>query len=435
MRHFSHKIGYICMFFLMLGVFTVLTSHVYAQATQTSQSKEQLQQQIDERARLIQDLEKEIKQYSELADKTSAAAQTLSGYIKSLERQVSSITADIKKSQVSIDKSNLEIKQISNEITGNIEQLARMKAAMVEMLYTQYQSDDINIIENLLANKNLLSSVQDIDHLQVIQSEIDNLSKGVMKEKNALEVNKIEEQKRRLALETEKNNLQVKQKSLDITRAEQKKELDVTKNQEKTYQAIIADKKKKKIAFEKEMFDYENKLKYVLNPGSIPKANTSALGWPLSNVFITQKFGKTNASGRLYVSGTHNGVDFRAPVGTPILSAGNGRVAGTGNTDADCKGVSFGKWILIKYDNGLASTYGHLSNISVSPGQTVIAGEVVGYSGNTGYSTGPHLHVSMYPADAVNPVTRPSASCPGVSMTMPVSAVSAYLDPLVYFPK
>ncbi len=417
----------------MVGVFSVIHTHVFAQSV--DQTKEQLQAQIDERARLIADLEKEIKQYAELADKTSAAAQTLSGYIKGLERQVSSINLDIKKSQTSIDKSNLELKQISTEITGNEEQLARMKAAIIETLYVQYQSDDINIIENLLANKNLLNSVQDIDHLQIIQAEIDSLSQGIKKEKISLEANKVEEQKRKLALETEKTNLQVKQKSLDIAKAEQKKELEITKNQEKNYKAVLEDKKKKKAAFEKELFEYENKLKYVLDPGSIPKANTSALGWPLANVYITQKFGKTNASGRLYVSGTHNGVDFRAAVGTPILSAGNGRVAGVGNTDADCKGVSFGKWILIKYDNGLASTYGHLSNIAVSAGQTVKAGEVVGYSGNTGYSTGPHLHVSMYPADAVNPVTRPSASCPGVSMTMPVSAVSAYLDPLVYFPK
>lgn len=423
---------YICCL-IVVGFFGVLNTQVFAQSTE--QSKEQLQAQIDERARLIADLEKEIKQYAELADKTSASAQTLSGYIKGLERQVSSINLDIKKSQTSIDKSNLELKQISTEIIGNEEKLARMKEAIIETLYVQYQSDDINIIENLLANKNLLNSVQDIDHLQIIQTEIENLSQGIKKEKTSLEANKVEEQKRKLALETEKTSLQVKQKSLDIAKSEQKKELEITKNQEKNYKAILEEKKKKKIAFEKELFEYENKLKYVLDVGSIPKANTSALSWPLANVYITQKFGKTNASRRLYVSGTHNGVDFRAPVGTPLLSAGNGRVAGTGNTDADCKGVSFGKWILIKYDNGLATTYGHLSNISVSPGQTVKAGEVVGYSGNTGYSTGPHLHVSMYPADAVNPVTRPSASCPGVSMTMPVSAVSAYLDPLVYFPK
>lgn len=409
-------------------------SYIYAQ-TGGAPDVAQLQIQIEERARLIADLEKEIKAYADLADKSTKEAETLSGYIKGLERQVSSVSLDIKKSQASIDKSNLEITQLSTEIQGGELRLARIKAGLIETLYSQYLADDINVIENLLANRNILSSVQDIEHLQVIQAEMDDLVKDVVREKEVLETNKEGELKKKIELESEKNKLQTKQKSLDIARAEQKKELELTKNQEKNYKAILEDKKKKKIAFEKEIFEYEKRLTYVLNPSSIPKANSSALDWPIDNVFITQKFGKTNASGRLYVSGTHNGVDFRAPVGTPIKSAGNGKVAGTGDTDKDCRGVSFGKWILIKYDNGLATTYGHLSQVSVSTGQTVASGDVVGYSGNTGYSTGPHLHVSMYAADAVNPVSRPSNSCPGKSMTMPVAAVSAYLDPLVYFPR
>ncbi|MES2985779.1 MAG: peptidoglycan DD-metalloendopeptidase family protein [Patescibacteria group bacterium] len=419
---------------IMVSVLGVSCTYVYAQTVAPTDAA-QLQAQINERARLIADLEKEIKAYAELADKSSKEAETLNGYIKGLERQVSSVTLDIKKSQTSIDKSNLEITQLSTEIQGGEEKLVRIRAGLIETIYSQYIADDINVIENFLANRNILSSVQDIDHLQVIQEEMDKLVKDVVKEKEVLETNKEGELKKKQELESEKVKLQTKQKSLDIAKAEQKKELALTKNQEKNYKAILDDKKKKKIAFEKEIFEYEKKLTYVLNPGSLPKANSTALEWPVDNVYITQKFGKTNASGRLYVSGTHNGVDFRAPVGTPLKSAGNGKVAGTGDTDKDCRGVSFGKWILIKYDNGLATTYGHLSQISVTPGQAVSAGDVVGYSGNTGYSTGPHLHVSMYAADAVNPVTRPSNSCPGTSMTMPVSAVNAYLDPLVYFPK
>ena len=88
------------------------------------------------------------------------------------------------------------------------------------------------------------------------------------------------------------------------------------------------------------------------------------------------------------MSGTHNGVDFRATIGTPVKSAGNGVVEGVGDTDAVCAGASYGKWVFIRYDNGLASTYGHFSVISVKEGQRVKTGDVVGYSGNTGYSTG-----------------------------------------------
>lgn len=425
----------------IFGILGISGRYVYAQvapmATSTSAvaAAAQLQAQIDERARLIADLEKEIKAYAELADKSTKEAETLNGFIKGLERQVSSVSLDIKKSQTSIDKSNLEITQISTEIKGAEERVARIRAGLIQTIYSQYLADDINLIENFLGNRNILSSVQDVDHLQLIQTEMDTLVRDVILERGVLEINKTGELKKKLELETEKNKLQTKQQSLDIAKAEQKKELALTKNQEKNYKTILQDKKQKKLAFEKEIFAYEQKLTYILKPESIPKANSSALVWPLEDIYLTQKFGKTGASGRLYVSGTHNGIDFRAAIGTPVMSAGNGRVAGTGDTDQDCRGVSFGKWILIKYDNGLATTYGHLSKISVSPGQSVKAGDVVGFSGNTGYSTGPHLHVSTYAADAVNPVTRPSASCPGISMTMPVSAINAYLDPLVYFPK
>jgi murein DD-endopeptidase MepM/ murein hydrolase activator NlpD len=236
-------------------------------------------------------------------------------------------------------------------------------------------------------------------------------------------------------LEKEKEKLKTKQTSLNIVKSEQKKELDITKNQESNFKKILAERKKQKEAFEKEMFDYEKKLKYVLNPASIPRSGSAALNWPLEVVRITQQFGITNASKRLYSSGSHNGVDFGAKIGTPVLSMGDGVLVAQGDTDANCRGVSFGKWILIKYNNGLASTYGHLSQQTMSTGSVVKVGDVVGFSGNTGYSTGPHLHVSMYPADAVNAISRPSNSCPGKSMIMPVAAVNAYLDPLAYMPK
>lgn len=399
-----------------------------------AQTPEELQAQINERATKIAELEKEIKTYTDLANKSIAEAKTLAAYIKNLEKQVSIITLDIKKSQTAIDKHNLEIKKIGNAITGNERKLLTMREGLKESIISQYEADSVGVIENFLSNKSILTSVQDVDHLRIIQQNIRETVGEVEVVKADLKEDQVSEIEKKKQLEEEKEKLRIKQQTLDLNKEAQKKELQITKNQESVFKKNLEDKKKQKAAFEKEMFEYEAKLKYVLDPKSIPKGG-GALQWPVDNVYITQKFGVTNASKRLYVSGSHNGVDFRAPVGTPIKSAGDGVIAGTGNTDVDCSGVSFGKWILIKYDNNLATTYGHLSKIDVSAGQRVTSGQVVGYSGNTGYSTGPHLHVSMYAADAVNPIRRPSASCPGKSMTMPVSAVNAYLDPLIYFPR
>jgi len=112
----------------------------------------------------------------------------------------------------------------------------------------------------------------------------------------------------------------------------------------------------------------------------------------------------------------------------------DGVIKGIGNTDLVCPGVSFGQWILIEYNNGLSSTFAHLSFVKVSEGQSVRRGEVVGYTGGTGRVTGPHLHVSLYASNGVNVSTVPSISCPGKILKQPIAAISAYLDPMYYLP-
>jgi murein DD-endopeptidase MepM/ murein hydrolase activator NlpD len=229
-----------------------------------------------------------------------------------------------------------------------------------------------------------------------------------------------------------KSKLADQKKIVDQNTKEKNKLLAQTKNSEANYQKLLKDRIAKKDAFEKELRSYESQLKYILDPSKLPDGGV--LSWPLDYIYVTQYFGKTEAGKRLYANGTHNGVDFRAPIGTSVRAMADGVVAGTGDTDIQCPGVSFGRFVLIKYNNGLASTFGHLSLIKVSTGDKVYRGQIIGYSGNTGYSTGPHLHVSIYAKDAVNLKTLPSKSCPGRVLTQPISAINAYLDPMYYLP-
>ncbi|MGF1549541.1 MAG: peptidoglycan DD-metalloendopeptidase family protein, partial [Sphingomonadaceae bacterium] len=86
----------------------------------------------------------------------------------------------------------------------------------------------------------------------------------------------------------------------------------------------------------------------------------------------------------------HRGVDFRASYGTPVRAATDGRV-----TYAGWNG-GYGRHVKIKHDGGLATSYSHLSRFAVASGQHVRQGEVIGYVGSTGLSTGAHLHYEMY---------------------------------------
>lgn len=86
----------------------------------------------------------------------------------------------------------------------------------------------------------------------------------------------------------------------------------------------------------------------------------------------------------------HSGVDLAAPTGTSVKATLDGRIAETGFNRI------YGNYVIITHDRGYQSLYGHLSAIYVKRGQYVTQGAVVGAVGNTGYSTGPHLHLSIY---------------------------------------
>ena len=95
----------------------------------------------------------------------------------------------------------------------------------------------------------------------------------------------------------------------------------------------------------------------------------------------------------------HNGVDLAAPTGRPIIATRSGMV-----TTADYEEGGAGYYVRINHMDGFSSVYMHMTHFIVSPGQYVVAGQIIGYCGSTGGSTGPHLHFGIYyNGEAVNP--------------------------------
>jgi len=114
---------------------------------------------------------------------------------------------------------------------------------------------------------------------------------------------------------------------------------------------------------------------------------------------ITQRFGEkyTNKDG-------HTGIDFGCPAGTPIFASNDGLVFFAGWKDG-----GYGYCIFIKHDDGIVTIYEHLlKDIPVSMSQRVLQGQVIGFSGSTGNSTGPHLHFEMRDVNgkAIDPMLK-----------------------------
>ncbi|WP_367321575.1 M23 family metallopeptidase [Streptomyces sp. HUAS ZL42] len=122
------------------------------------------------------------------------------------------------------------------------------------------------------------------------------------------------------------------------------------------------------------------------------KSAVSASSWvdPVKKYKLSASF---HQSGAMWQS-THSGQDFAVPSGTDVMAAHGGTVVKAGGNGAG-DGPAYGNAVVIKHGNGIYSQYAHLSRVDVKVGQVVKTGQHIARSGNTGNSSGPHLHFEI----------------------------------------
>jgi murein DD-endopeptidase MepM/ murein hydrolase activator NlpD len=420
----------VIIFFLLIGVGWLSAS---------AQTADDLQANLNSLSSKIQALDKEIADYNKKISSTQGEAKTLKAALASLELRRVSLSKEIDRTRLQIEQAQTSIATTQEKIGVTESKLDKDKRALAETLrMLVYQDTTIPPYVRTLSKGSHLSDV--INELKR-SADVSHSVSGMV---NDLAIAKADLSTQKIVFETNKqkleslNSMLSGQKQIAEQTAKDKNNLLVqTKNKESEYQKLLADKKAKKDSLEAEMLSVESKLKAFTNVSSLPKTGKGVLQYPVSSVNITQYFGNTAFSTQnpqVYSGGGHNGIDLAVKVGTPVFAAADGVVVGTGNTDASCSGVSFGKWVLIRHTNGLSTLYAHLSVIQSAAGQTVAAGDKIGLSGNTGYSTGPHVHFTVYASEAVHvagPTEYKSKVC-GTYLIMPLAPVSGYLNPLSY---
>ncbi|MEK7182144.1 MAG: peptidoglycan DD-metalloendopeptidase family protein [Patescibacteria group bacterium] len=421
-----------CIIFLLLFFLYAPFAIHFANASSISE----LKSEIDDRSTKIQELEKEISGYQKMIETIGKEKDTLQNAIQILEISGKKLLVDMKITEKKISLTDSNIGKLSVEISDKKQQIIQNNKALSESIRRMYEFDSTSLIEIVVGYEKMSDFWNIIENLEKFQSSIqDNLNElRVLKEEYTNK--KLSEEQKRRELANLKSQLADQKKIVDYNKAEQFNLLKETKNKESNYRNMVAEKLRLKEQFEKELLNLESELRITIDPNSIPRARAGVLNWPLDNIFVTQYFGDTEFSKTTtaYNGNGHNGIDFRASVGTKIKASLGGVIVGTGNTDESRGCYSYGKWILIKHENGLSTLYAHLSLIKVNAGETVNTGDIIGYSGNTGYSTGPHLHLTVYATQGVKIVRlgdiKKITNCSNVKM--PVAPLNAYLNPLDY---
>ncbi|MCA9364139.1 peptidoglycan DD-metalloendopeptidase family protein [Candidatus Kaiserbacteria bacterium] len=392
---------------------------------------EQLKSQIADRNNRLKEIEAEIAKFQVALQTTGNEKSTLQSAINQLELERKKLQADISYTQNKIGATDLEISKLTIEITDTERTIEQNEAAIAETLRRLDEADTTSLIEALLSHTNLAAFWTSIEELEQVREVMGDNVRTLTEERELLEQQHKENTDRRSELVDLKAQYTDQNTVLGQTRAEKDTLLEKTQQKEEIYQQLLSEREAEKEKFEKELRDLEAQLQFILDPDSIPRSGTIVFDWPLDTVRITQYFGDTAFSRTAAYRGNgHNGIDLGVSRGTPVKAALAGKVVAINTTVASM--CQYGKWVLIQHANGLSTLYAHLSLVSVNAGDTVSTGETIGYSGDTGYATGPHLHFTVYASQAVE-FTQYTCNS-GVTLTIPVSAFTGYLNPMDYLP-
>ena len=412
----------------MLLIFSITTPiNLFAQTP----SIEELQNKIKDNQSKVKQIEEEIRKYEKELKQVQGEKMTLQNAIYELDISRKKTNAQILLTENKIKKTKENILSLTEQINLKLLQIERNSKGLAQALRKIHEADNETLIEIFLKHESLADAWITMESLRRFQEIVTQKVNELKDIKNQLEEAKNEKEKEKRILGAEKEELASNKKSLDITRQTKSRLLKSTKNKESEYQKILSAKRKAKEEFEAQMAKFEAQLKFVLDKKSIPEKGSKIFTWPVPNRYITQYFGNTKfARSGAYNGRGHNGIDIRASIGTRVNAVLDGVVKDT--NEKVSRYCQYGKWVLIDHKNGLTTLYAHLSEISVKKGQNVTTGQRIGYSGNTGYATGPHLHLTTYASKALQ-FKQYKCKTTGIVVKVPISAYEGYLNPLDYF--
>lgn len=300
--------------------------------------------------------------------------------------------------QITLHEELIEQKSVELEKAQDVadEQLSRLKVRIRNM----EENGRYNYVAVLFGAESIsefLSLMDDIGDIMKSDRDLENSYKEAVTDLKAV---KSEYEEARLELKEQKAELtnlsaQLEKDIVEANAAILELEGDISANSAILSQLNAQDKEMQdKINQKIKELNEQNKPSNPSNPSnpSKPSGSGTLTVWPSYCTYITSVQGnRVHPITGQY--GTHGGTDIGASYGSAIYAAGSGTVVTAYNNSAYNGG--YGNYAMINHGNGIQTLYAHMSVCSVTVGQTVSAGQTIGYVGSTGRSTGPHLHFEV----------------------------------------
>jgi len=348
-----------------------------------------LNSEISNKKSEIDSINSKMDTYKKKIQELSSKSANLRNDIELIENQTALAKLDIEATRANIKKQQLEIEEIDKQITEETATIENQKAMLEEMLFELHKSDKIGLVQVLFSSQDFNQMFTEIENLESVNKGLNKALTTSKAAKDGLETNKAGRQERLDGLVSLEADL--KQKINTLTANEEAKNTLIaeTQSSEAEYRIMMSELRQEQqyitTQISKLQAEIEAKIRNSDNsadlgdPGvfidPVPSAVTTAIfhdpTYPFRNLF------------------EHSGHDLAAPTGTPIRASAPGVVAWTK------RGRDYGNYVIIIHEGGFSTLYAHMSAFNVKQDQFVARGDIIGYVGSTGFSTGPHLHFEV----------------------------------------
>ncbi len=385
----------------------LLSVSVYPATAATSMSS--LQNKLDKLSQSIVQHKKELSNAKKKEQAAKALESELKEKVTVVQSQISVLKGQIAEVQNSIGLKEQEIAAKEQQITEKEAEIADQWGDFKQHMAAMQELRDGGSVAMLSAVNDLYELLTFNEVMQDISIKDTEILDNMKNAKEALESDK-------LTLESQRSELQSKKADLDAQNSQMRAKQNELNSSVAAAQMSAAEaqqaQKDAQAAIESDEMNYEavkKQIQKLIAAAAASKPTLSFTGFicPLKSYSrISSEYGwrKNPVTG---VNKLHAGTDFAAPGGTPIYAAASGYVQVAGWSSG-----GYGNYVIIYHGkmsdgNQYSTLYGHMRSVATSAGKYVQQGEIIGYVGSTGNSTGNHLHLEVWKggskANAVNP--------------------------------
>lgn len=384
-------VSLVLIFTLVLNIFPVT-----GQASNPASIKnelETLQDRADEIDRQQAELQQQIDDNTLQIESIIDQKKVLDQQIRLIYEEIENINAQIQiynqliaDQQKNLDDALKRQKDLTAQYSTRIR--AMEKNSHISYWSVLFQSTSFS---DFLGNLQMMSDVAQAD-----QKMMEELCAAALEIRNAQDQLSAE----KTSLDNQRTALAENQAALDLMNAEANLLLDALNDSTSEILDLMAEYEREEAELNEEVAELEREYTNAIEAGQVPGGTSSGWLYPLPyRVSITDAYGWRHhvITGKYSF---HHGVDFAAGRGTKIYAARSGTV-----TEAVADDRIYGNYVTINHGDGYSSLYAHMTHFVVSQGDYVTQGQVIGYVGSSGWSSGPHLHFSIYyNGSSVNPM-------------------------------